>query len=131
MIIGENMVETKKEKLDQVLGRFMQVGQISAAGIVSTEGLLITSIMPPDMNERIVGALCSTIIASAQTASSQMETGEVAEVNVKTEHGVLLLKPSGEKALFFALAQVEAQLGLITVEIEIRAKQVQEILEEV
>ena len=131
MIIGDRMVETKNEKLDQVLAKFMQVGQISAAGIVSTEGLLITSIMPPDMNERIVGALCSTIIASAQTASSQMGTGEVAEVNVKTEHGVLLLKPSGEKALFFALAQVEAQLGLITVEIEIRAKQVQEILEEV
>lgn len=125
------MAETKKEKLDQVLTKFMQVGQISAAGIVSAEGLLITSVMPPDMNERIVGALCSTIIASAQTASSQMGTGEVAGVNVKTEHGILLLKPAGEKALFFALAEVEAQLGLITVEIEIRAKQVQETLEEV
>jgi predicted regulator of Ras-like GTPase activity (Roadblock/LC7/MglB family) len=63
----------------------MEVGQISAAGIVSAEGLLITSVMPPDINERIVGALCSTIIASAQTASSQMGTGEVAGVNVKTE----------------------------------------------
>ena len=126
-----NMAKTKKEKLDKVLTKFMQVGQISAAGIVSAEGLLITSIMPPDMNERIVGALCSTIIASAQTASSQMGTGEVAEVNVKTEHGILLIMPTGEKALFFALAEVEAQLGLITVEIEIRAKQVQKILEEV
>jgi len=125
------MPQTKKEKLDKVLTKFMQVGQISAVGIVSAEGLLITSIMPPGMNERIVGALCSTIIASAQTASSQMGTGEVAEVNVKTEHGVLLLMPAGEKALLFALAEVEAQLGLVTVEIEIRAKQVREILEEV
>lgn len=125
------MVETKKEKLDQVLINFMKVGQIKAVGIVSAEGLLITSIMPPDMNERIVGALCSTIIASAETASSQMGTGEVAEVNVKTERGILLLKPAGKKALLFAMAEVEAQLGLIMVEIEIRAKQVQETLEEV
>ena len=125
------MVETKKEKLDKVLTKFMQVGQISAVGIVSAEGLLITSIMPPDMNERIVGALCSTILASAQTASAQMGTGEVAEVSVKTEHGILLLKPAGEKALLVALAEVKAQLGLITVEIEMRAKHVQEILEEV
>ncbi len=125
------MVETKKEKLDQVLTKFMQVGQIKAVGIVSVEGLLITSIMPPDMNERIVGALCSTIIASAETASSQMGTGAVSEVNIKTEHGILLLKPAGEKALLFALAEVEAQFGLITLEIEIRGKQVQDILEEV
>jgi len=125
------MVETKKEKLDQVLTKFMQVGQIKAVGIVSVEGLLITSIMPPDMNERIVGALCSTIIASAETASSQMGTGAVSEVHVKTEHGILLLKPAGQKALLFALAEVEAQFGLITLEIEIRGKQVQDILEEV
>jgi predicted regulator of Ras-like GTPase activity (Roadblock/LC7/MglB family) len=125
------MVETKKEKLDKVLTKFMQVGQVKAVGIVSVEGLLITSIMPPDMNERIVGALCSTIIASAETASSQMGTGVVSEVNIKTEHGILLLKPAGEKALLFALAEVEAQFGLITLEIEIRGKQVQDILEEV
>ena len=125
------MVETKKEKLDKVLTKFMQVGQVKAVGIVSVEGLLITSIMPPDMNERIVGALCSTIIASAETASSQMGTGDVSEVNIKTEHGILLLKPAGEKALLFALAEVEAQFGLITLEIEIRGKQVQDILEEV
>lgn len=125
------MVETKKEKLDQVLTKFMQVGQIKAVGIVSAEGMLITSIMPPDMNERIVGALCSTIIASAETASSQMGTGDVSEVSVKTEHGILLLKPAGGKALLFALAEVGAQFGLITLEIEIRAKQVQDILEEV
>jgi predicted regulator of Ras-like GTPase activity (Roadblock/LC7/MglB family) len=125
------MVQTKKEKLDKVLTKFMQVGQVKAVGIVSVEGLLITSIMPPDMNERIVGALCSTIIASAETASSQMGTGAVSEVNIKTEHGILLLKPSGKKALLFALAEVEAQFGLITLEIEIRSKQVQDILEEV
>jgi len=125
------MVETKKVKLDQILTKFMQVGQIKACGVVSTEGLLITSRMPPEMNERIVGALCSTIIASAETASSQMGTGNVSEVSVRTAEGTLLLKPAGEKALVIALAEVEAQIGLITVEIELRAKQVQEILEEV
>jgi len=125
------MVETKKQKLDQILTKFMQVGQIKACGVVSTEGLLITSRMPPEMNERIVGALCSTIIASAETASSQMGTGDVSEVSVRTEQGTLLLKPAGRKALVIALAEVQAQIGLITVEIEMRAKQVQEILEEV
>jgi len=125
------MPETKKDKLDTVLARFGEVGQIKAAGIVSKEGLLITALMPPEMNERIVAALCSTIMASAETASTQMGTGEVSDIHVKTEQGTILLQPAGEKAILIALADSGAQLGLIMMEIEARAKQVQEILEEV
>jgi len=125
------MPDTKKDKLDTVLARFGEVGQIKAAGIVSKEGLLITALMPPEMNERIVAALCSTIMASAETASTQMGTGEVSDIHVKTEQGTILLQPAGEKAILIALADSGAQLGLIMMEIEVRAKQVQEILEEV
>ncbi len=125
------MPETKKDKLDTVLARFGEVGQIKAAGIVSKEGLLITALMPPEMNERIVAALCSTIMASAETASTQMGTGGVSDIHVKTEQGTILLQPAGEKAILIALADSGAQLGLIMMEIEARAKQVQEILEEV
>jgi predicted regulator of Ras-like GTPase activity (Roadblock/LC7/MglB family) len=125
------MPDTKKDKLDTVLARFGEVGQIKAAGIVSKEGLLITALMPPEMNERIVAALCSTIMASAETASTQMGTGEVSDIHVKTEQGTILLQPAGEKAILIALADSGAQLGLIMMEIETRAKQVQEILEEV
>ncbi|MEA3281320.1 MAG: roadblock/LC7 domain-containing protein [Euryarchaeota archaeon] len=125
------MPETKKDKLDTVLARFGEVGQIKAAGIVSKEGLLITALMPPEMNERIVAALCSTIMASAETASTQMGTGSVSDIHVKTEQGTILLQPAGEKAILIALADSGAQLGLIMMEIETRAKQVQEILEEV
>jgi predicted regulator of Ras-like GTPase activity (Roadblock/LC7/MglB family) len=125
------MPETKKDKLDTILARFGEVGQIKAAGIVSKEGLLITALMPPEMNERIVAALCSTIMASAETASTQMGTGGVSDIHVKTEQGTILLQPAGEKAILIALADSGAQLGLIMMEIEVRAKQVQEILEEV
>jgi len=125
------MPETKKDKLDTILARFGEVGQIKAVGIVSKEGLLITALMPPEMNERIVAALCSTIMASAETASTQMGTGEVSDIHVKTDQGTILLQPAGEKAILIALADSGAQLGLIMMEIEARAKQVQEILEEV
>ncbi len=125
------MPDTKKDKLDTVLARFGEVGQIKAAGIVSKEGLLITALMPPEMNERIVAALCSTIMASAETASTQMGTGGVSDIHVKTDQGTILLQPAGEKAILIALADSGAQLGLIMMEIEVRAKQVQEILEEV
>ena len=56
------MTKTKKEKLDDVLTGLLRVGQIKACGIVSKEGLLISSRTPPDVDSRIFSALCSTIM---------------------------------------------------------------------
>ena len=122
--------KTKKERLDDVLKRLMNVGQLKASAIVSTEGLLITSRTPPEMNDRIIAALCSTMMASAETASSQMNIGKVSEINVKTEQGTVFLQPAGQKALLVGLAEPQAQAGLIMMEMESKAAQTQQILEE-
>ncbi|UCE72950.1 MAG: roadblock/LC7 domain-containing protein [Methanomassiliicoccales archaeon] len=122
--------KTKKERLDEVLKRLMNVGQLKASAIVSTEGLLITSRTPPEMNERIIAALCSTVMASAETASSQMSIGKVSEISVRTDEGTIFLSPAGQKALLVGLAEPEAQAGLILMEMESKASQTQEILEE-
>lgn len=124
------MTKTKKEKLDDVLSAFMQVGQIKASGIVSKEGLLINSRTPPDVDARIFSALCSTIMGAAEAASGQMNTGSVGEISVRTEKGTIILKPAGDKAIFTALTEPEAQLGLILYEMESRASQVDTILKE-
>lgn len=122
---------TKKERLDEILAKFMQVGQIKAIVVVSREGLLITSRTPPDVNERIVAALCSTVMASAETASGQMKIGKVSAISVRTSNGIFFLRPAGEKAVLIALAETNTQVGLIAMEMETRAEQVKQVLEEV
>jgi hypothetical protein len=114
------MAETKKEMLDTVLSSFLQVGQIKACAIVSKEGLLISSRTPPDVDARIFSALCSTIMGAAEAASTQMKTGLVSEISLKTE--------KGSKAIFTALTETDAQIGLILFEMESKAKAVEEIL---
>ncbi len=121
---------TKKERLDDILRKLMNVGHLRATAIVSTEGLLISSRTPPEMNDRIIAALCSTVMASAETASSQMSIGKVNEISVKTEDGTIFLQPAGRKALLVGLAEPEAQTGLILMEMESKASQTQKILEE-
>jgi predicted regulator of Ras-like GTPase activity (Roadblock/LC7/MglB family) len=122
------MVTTKKEKLDDVLTLLLQVGQIKACGIVSKEGLLINARTPPDVDARIFSALCSTIMGAAEAASTQMNTGLVSEISLKTEKGTIVLIPSGSKSILIALTDTEAQIGLILFEMESIAKQVDQIL---
>lgn len=121
-------METKKEKLDDVLSSFLQVGQIKACAIVSKEGLLISSRTPPDVDARIFSALCSTIMGAAEAASTQMKTGTVGQISLKTEKGTIVLIPAGSKAIFTALTETGAQIGLILVEMELKAQEVEEIL---
>jgi uncharacterized protein len=125
------MVETKKERLDGVLSSLLQVGQIKACAIVSKEGLLINSRTPPDVDARIFSALCSTIMGAAEAASTQMKTGSVSEISLKTEKGTLVLIPAGSKAILTALTELDAQIGLILFEMESQAKQVEQILQDI
>jgi hypothetical protein len=122
------MSKTKKELLDDVLTVLVQVGQIKACGIVSKEGLLISSRTPPDVDARIFSALCSTIMGAAEAASTQMKTGSVSEISLKTEKGTIVLIPAGAKAILTALTETEAQIGLILFEMESIAEQVEHIL---
>jgi uncharacterized protein len=122
------MAKTKKEELDDVLTTLMQVGQIKACGIVSKEGLLINSRTPPDVDARIFSALCSTIMGAAEAASGQMTTGTVSQISVKTEKGTIVLIPAGPKAILTVLTEPEAQLGLIFVEMESIAENVNHIM---
>ena len=124
------MAKTKKEELDDVLTTLMQVGQIKACGIVSKEGLLINSRTPPDVDARIFSALCSTIMGAAEAASGQMATGGVSQVSVKTDKGTIVLMPAGAKAILTALTEPEAQLGLILVEMESLAQEVNQVMGE-
>lgn len=124
------MAKTKKEQLDDTLTALMQVGQIKACGIVSKEGLLINSRTPPDVDARIFSALCSTIMGAAEAASGQMATGGVSQVSVKTDKGTIVLMPAGAKAILTALTEPEAQLGLILVEMESLAQEVNQVMGE-
>ena len=124
------MAKTKKEQLDDTLTALIQVGQIKACGIVSKEGLLINSRTPPDVDARIFSALCSTIMGAAEAASGQMATGGVSQVSVKTDKGTIVLMPAGAKAILTALTEPEAQLGLILVEMESIAQEVNQVMGE-
>jgi len=125
------MAEAKKERLDGVLANLLQVGQIKACGIVSKEGLLINARTPPDVDARIFSALCSTIMGAAEAASSQMNTGVVSEISLKTEKGTIVLIPAGPKAILTALTEIDAQIGLILFEMESQAEEVEKILHEI
>jgi predicted regulator of Ras-like GTPase activity (Roadblock/LC7/MglB family) len=69
-------------------------------------------------------------MGAAEAASGQMATGGVSQVSVKTDKGTIVLMPAGAKAILTALTEPEAQLGLILVEMESIAQEVNQVMGE-
>lgn len=120
--------QTKKERLDIILAKLQNVGQIDACAIVSREGLLMASRNPQEVDVKIFSALCASVIGASETALAQMKKGNAEQVTVKGQQGTLLINPAGNKAVLVVLAQQRANLGLIIAEMESRAVEVAEVL---
>jgi len=70
----ENTAEwmTKKERLDAILAKMMNVGNVDGSVIAPRGGLLIVSRVPPEVDDRIVSAPFSSVTVAAETAFVEM-----------------------------------------------------------
>lgn len=125
------MVEgmTKKEKLDAVLAEVMNVGNVDGSVITSREGLLMASRVPPEVDDRIISALFSSVTAAAETALVEMGRGAVDRIVLSAKDGQVIILPAGPKAVLGTLVRREApNLGLILMEMETISKKISEII---
>jgi hypothetical protein len=125
------MVEgmTKKERLDAVLAEVMNVGNVDGSVITSREGLLMASRVPPEVDDRIISALFSSVTAAAETALVEMGRGAVNRIVLSAKDGQVIIVPAGPKAVLGTLVRREApNLGLILMEMETISKKISEII---
>jgi predicted regulator of Ras-like GTPase activity (Roadblock/LC7/MglB family) len=126
------MVEgmTKKERLDAVLVEVMNVGNINGSVITSREGLLMASRVSPEVDDRIISSLFSSVTAAAETALVEMGRGAVDRVVLSAKDGQVIIVPAGPKAVLGTLMRREApNLGLILMELESISKKIREIID--
>ncbi len=120
---------TKKERLDAVLVEVMNVGNVDGAVVTSREGLLMVSRVPPEVDDRIVSALFSSVTAAAETALVEMGHGAVDRVVLSAKDGQVIIVPAGPKAVLGTLVRRGGpNLGLILMEMESAAKKIDEII---
>ena len=120
--------ETKKEKLDAILAKLQNIGEIDACAIVSREGLLLSERSPPEVDVKIFAALCASVLGAAETALAQMKKGAADQIVVKGKQGQLVLVPAGPKAVLVSLARLNANIGLVLLEMNNSANSISKLL---
>ncbi len=111
-----------KSRTDQMVERLrdLQVNTeaVEAAAIVSVDGLSMASSMPADVEEDRVAAMSAAMLSLGERIASELGRGTLDQVYIKGEKGFVILMAVGEEAVLTVLANEDAKLGLVFLEMK-------------
>lgn len=101
---------------------------IEASAVLSTDGLIMASLLPQSMDEDRVGAMSAAMLSLGDRASAELGRGNLEQVLVKGEKGYILMTHAGPEAVVTVLAKQNARLGLIFLDVKRAAEAISKIL---
>ena len=91
--------------------------EIEASAVISMDGLMMASLLPPGLEEDRIGAMTAAILALSARAAAELERGELEQVLVKGHAGYAMLTRAGTEAVLAVLTRSGAKLGLVFLDV--------------
>ncbi|MEF3074699.1 roadblock/LC7 domain-containing protein [Methylobacter sp. Wu1] len=101
---------------------------IEAAGVISTDGLMMASVLPNSMDEDRVGAMSAAMLSLGDRTAQELARGELEQVLIKGDTGYVLMTHAGKEAVLTVMAKPNAKLGLIFLDVKRAAGSISELL---
>ncbi len=89
---------------------------IIASAVVTADGLSLASALPSDVEEERVAAMSAAMLSLGERIAQELQRGNMEEVYIRGEEGLVLLTAIGRDAVLTTLARSEAKLGLMLME---------------
>lgn len=124
-----NMFESRGEQLTAVLkGLETSSPEIEASAVISTDGLVMASAFPVDIEEDRVAAMSAAMLSLGERTAGELGRGTLEQIYIKGEGGYVFLMSAGADAVLTALARQDAKLGMIFLEMKRTAEKIAEIV---
>ncbi len=101
---------------------------IEASGIISTDGLMIASVLPASMDEDRVGAMSAAMLSLGDRTAQELARGTLEQVLIKGAYGYVLMTYAGPESVLTVLAKPNAKLGLIFLDVKRAAASIADFL---
>ncbi len=123
------MAQTIATQLDLILNNFERsIPHIQATAVVSTDGLVIASRLPADVEEDRIGAMGAAILSISTRSGGELERGEMVRVLIEGTQGYILIRSVGDYAILVALVEKDVRLGLLFYEAKKCIQMLSEVL---
>ncbi|MFX0138769.1 MAG: roadblock/LC7 domain-containing protein [Candidatus Hodarchaeota archaeon] len=101
---------------------------IEGTAVISTEGLVIASAMPEEMEEEHVAAISAIVLSLGERIVSELARGTLEQVYTKGEKGYVLIISCGSDALLVIIANQFAKLGMVFLDAKRTSKELVKFL---
>jgi predicted regulator of Ras-like GTPase activity (Roadblock/LC7/MglB family) len=101
---------------------------IEASGVVSTDGLMMASQMPAELDEDRVGAMSAAMLSLGDRTAQELSRGTLEQVLIKGENGYVLMTGAGDEAVVTVIAKPKAKLGLIFLDVKRAAENIAKLV---
>lgn len=120
---------SRTESLNRTLANLQASStDIEAAAVVSVDGLIIASSLPPGVEEAQVAAMSAAILAMGTRTAMELKRGSIEQLFVKGNNGYVVVMNAGPHAVLLALTRKDSKLGLIFLECSRSADEVKKVL---
>lgn len=101
---------------------------IEASGIISTDGLMMASVLPAGMDENRVGAMSAAMLSLGDRIADELGRGILEQVLIKGNKGYVVMTYAGPDAVLTVLAKPNAKLGLIFLDVKRAAESIVDLI---
>lgn len=118
------------EKIQQVLDKLKNnSNDIEAYALLSTDGLIIASSLPTNLDEDRIGAMSAALLSLGERASQELVLGTLERVLLQCQNGYVIMSASGTQMVLTLLAKKNAKLGLLFFDIKRAAEELENMME--
>ena len=123
------MTRSKTEELvDRLRALQRSTPAIEASAVVSTDGLIMASALPPEVEEDRVSAMSAAMLTLGERISGELGRGVLNQVYVRGQNGYVILMSTGSDAVLTAICSADAKLGLVLLDMNRAAADLARIL---
>ncbi|MGC9397753.1 MAG: DUF4388 domain-containing protein [Anaerolineae bacterium] len=127
--LDEMATETRSERLTRILNNVVErSSDIQGVAAISMDGLIISAVVPPRVEQMRVGAIAAAILSLSGRSVSQLARGDFQQTLIQGSDGNIVITPAGPNALFVALTGSGANMGMVFLEVREGAQAVADVL---
>jgi predicted regulator of Ras-like GTPase activity (Roadblock/LC7/MglB family) len=110
----DSMSKSRTEELVEKLRALQRsTPAIEASAVVSVDGLIMASALPPEVEEDRVSAMSAAMLTLGERIASELGRGTLNQVYVRGDNGYVVLMSTGSEAVLTAICSADAKLGLV------------------
>ncbi|MCB0281880.1 MAG: roadblock/LC7 domain-containing protein [Calditrichae bacterium] len=124
------MSQTLSENLQFILKDLeTSTPDIEATALVSSDGLVIASRLPSDVEEDRIGAMSAAMLSLGERSSEELSRGKLNQVLIKGENGYIVMMNIGDESVLVVMTNEKIKLGLLFLELKRTAEHLLKLLD--